>query len=195
MYDFVENIKVDDLDNESFNVFREKIKGKNCFGEDILNLSNKELLYKINLIENDKLKPAAILLFHKTPEKFFPGAYIKVKSSFDGSFEKQQDEVHNSLFMQADEIVNFLFGNYLYRKNNQNSFSRSLVENSIYYELAHKNFDLTLPFEIEVSDGVILIGAECAIYDSGEVTQLLVNKKYDSLNQDIERIFQMAGFK
>ena len=39
---------------------------------------NLKLLQKLNLLENGKLKRAAILLFGKNPKRFYTSAFIKV---------------------------------------------------------------------------------------------------------------------
>ena len=59
----------------------------------------------LGLIENGKLKRAAILLFHRNPKKWVTGAYIKIGYFGEGSNLRYQDEIHGSLFMQADRVI------------------------------------------------------------------------------------------
>jgi len=60
----VEDITVDDLDEESLKIFRrEALRSKRMAQED-LDLSNAELLSKLHLISNGKLKRSAVLLFY-----------------------------------------------------------------------------------------------------------------------------------
>lgn len=48
----------------------------------------------LNLIDNGRLKRAAILLFHHNPEKWIPGAYVKI-GYFESDAElRYQDEIH-----------------------------------------------------------------------------------------------------
>ncbi len=46
--------------------------------EEDLNMSNEQLLDSLGLFEQGRLKRAAILLFHRNPEKWVTGAYIKM---------------------------------------------------------------------------------------------------------------------
>lgn len=50
-----------------------------------LNMSNEQLLDSLGLLEHGKLKCAAILLFHRNPEKWVTGAYIKIGYFGEGS--------------------------------------------------------------------------------------------------------------
>lgn len=48
--------------------------------------TNEQILDSLNLLENGQLKRAAILLFHHNPEKWIPGAYVKI-----GYFESDSE--------------------------------------------------------------------------------------------------------
>ena len=59
----VDDISVDDLDEESFKIFRrEAIRSRRMTREE-LDISNEELLSKLRLMTNGKLKRSAVLLF------------------------------------------------------------------------------------------------------------------------------------
>ena len=63
----VDNISVEDLDAESFKIFRrEALRSKRMTASE-LNISNAELLSKLRLMSNGKLKRAAVLLFYSDP--------------------------------------------------------------------------------------------------------------------------------
>ena len=66
----------------------------------------------LGLIENGKLKRAAILLFHRNPEKWVTGAYIKIGYFGEGSDLRYQDEIHGSLFMQAERVIELIYLKY-----------------------------------------------------------------------------------
>ena len=51
--------------------------------KDDLKLSRSELLEKLNLFDGLMLKRAAVLLFHRNPEKWITGSFVKI-----GFFEK-----------------------------------------------------------------------------------------------------------
>lgn len=74
----VDGITAEDLDKESFDIFRREALHSGRMTEDDLDMNNEQLLDSLGLIENGKLKRAAILLFHRNPEKWVTGAYIKI---------------------------------------------------------------------------------------------------------------------
>ena len=92
----------EDLDKESFDIFRREALRSGRMTKEDLKMSNEELLDNLGLTENGKLKRAAVLLFHRNPEKWVAGAYIKIGYFGEGSDLRYQDEIHGSLFMQAE---------------------------------------------------------------------------------------------
>ena len=66
----VENVNVDDLDKESFDIFHREAIRSGRMSKDDLKLSNQDLLEKLNLLDGTMLKRAAVLLFHRNPEKW-----------------------------------------------------------------------------------------------------------------------------
>lgn len=94
---------IEDLRNDSFDIFREQaVRSKRIDKKDI-DASNEQLLDSLNLLENNHLKRAAILLFHHNPEKWIPGEYIKIGYFESDSELRYQDEIHGSLISQADK--------------------------------------------------------------------------------------------
>ena len=65
----LENVSVDDLDKESFDIFHREAIRSGRMSKDDLKLSTLELLEKLNLLDGTMLKRAAVLLFHRNPEK------------------------------------------------------------------------------------------------------------------------------
>ena len=63
----VDNITVDDLDGESFKIFRREAKRRQRMTDEELNISNAELLEKLHLMVDGKLKRSAVLLFYHDP--------------------------------------------------------------------------------------------------------------------------------
>ena len=61
----LENVSVDDLDKESFDIFHREAIRSGRMSKDDLKLSNQDLLEKLNLLDGTMLKRAAVLLFHR----------------------------------------------------------------------------------------------------------------------------------
>lgn len=109
----VDDVTVEDLDKESFDIFRREALRSGRMTEADLNMSNEQLLNSLGLLERGKLKRAAILLFHRNPEKWVTGAYIKIGYFGEGSDLRYQDEIHGSLFIQADRIIELIYLKYM----------------------------------------------------------------------------------
>ena len=71
-------VKVEDLDDASFALFRRYAKHSGRMEAADLMDDNATLLDKLRLVEGDYLKRAAVLTFHPDPERFVTGAYIKI---------------------------------------------------------------------------------------------------------------------
>lgn len=66
------------------------------------------MLEKLKLTEGDYLKRAAVLLFHKTPDRFITGAFVKIGFFVSESELGYHDEIHGPLFTQANTVIDLL---------------------------------------------------------------------------------------
>ena len=87
----VDGVEFRDLDKESFDIFRREAKKSGRMTVQDLAMTNEELLDNLNLTENGKLTRAAVLLFHRQPERWFGGAYVKIGFFGDGPDLQYQD--------------------------------------------------------------------------------------------------------
>ena len=109
----VENVTEDDLDKESFDIFSREALRSGRMSKDDLKLSRGQLLEKLNLYDDGKLKRAAILLFHRNPEKWVTGSWVKIGYFINNADIRYQDEIHGSLMMQAERTIDLLYTKYL----------------------------------------------------------------------------------
>ena len=112
----VEGVTVEDLDKESFDIFRREAVRSKRMTKDDLNVSNVELLDSLDLLKDGKLTRAAVLLFHRTPQKWMFGTYTKIGRFGKGSDLLYQDEVIGSLFLQAERVIELIYLKYLKEK-------------------------------------------------------------------------------
>lgn len=73
----ISNITVEDLDKESFDIFRREALRSGRMTKEDLDISNAELLEKLDLMENGRLKRAGAMCFYRMPEKVISGCYVK----------------------------------------------------------------------------------------------------------------------
>lgn len=102
---------IDDIDIKTIERFKEiAIKRLPFVTEEKDNL---KLLQKLNLLENGKLKRAAILLFGKNPKQFYTSAFIKVGKFLTDADIVASDDVEGDLFKQVEKAIELLRAKYL----------------------------------------------------------------------------------
>jgi len=109
-----ENAKISDLDVPTINEFKSLSVQRFPLAEQEKN--NFKLLEKLNLVENKKLKRAALLLFGKNPKKFFPGAFIKIGKFVSDTDIISSDDIEGNLFQQVNKAIEVLKNKYLVSK-------------------------------------------------------------------------------
>ncbi|OUD35371.1 ATP-binding protein [Flavobacterium sp. FPG59] len=73
-----EGASLDDIDDNSIKTFVKDALKSGRMPNDIGELSTVELLEKIRLLDHGKLKRAAIILFGKDPNRFYPNIKVKI---------------------------------------------------------------------------------------------------------------------
>jgi len=129
---------LDDIDLETINHFKKLSQKRLSF---VATEDNPELLLeKLNLLENGKLKRAAILLFGKNPRKFFITSYLQIGRFVSESEVISTDIIEGNLFEQVEKAMEILRIKYL--------------QNRFYYEGIVRKEDLEIP-EAALREGII----------------------------------------
>jgi len=106
-----EKATMKDIDIETLDMFRELSKKRLPFA--YREKDNFKLLEKLNLIEDGRLKRAAILLFGKNPKKFYISAYIKVGKFLTDTDIVSTDDIEGNLLQQVEKTIEILKTKYL----------------------------------------------------------------------------------
>jgi ATP-dependent DNA helicase RecG len=106
------NATIKDLDEDSINKFiNDSKKAKRINTEN--DISVQSLLTKLRLIENKKIKRAAIVLFGKDPSKFYPNLHLKIGRFGSNDSDLRFHEVleHNLIELRylIPEVLNSKF--------------------------------------------------------------------------------------
>lgn len=198
----VENVAIEDLDKESFDIFRrEAVRSKRMTKAD-LNMSNAELLDSLNLLNNGKLTRAAVLLFHRTPQKWMFGTYTKIGKFGQGSDLQYQDEVIGSLFMQAERVMELIYLKYLKAPITYENmtrvetypFPKDAVREALYNALVHSRWSTGIPIQIRIEDDAMFISNECVFPSDWTMDSLLQRHQSRPYNPKIARAFFRAGY-
>lgn len=198
----IEGVTAEDLDKESFDIFRrEAIRSKRMTKDD-LNMSNAELLDSLDLLKDGKLTRAAVLLFHRTPQKWMFGTYTRIGKFGKGSDLQYQDEVIGSLFMQAERVIELIYLKYLKAPVTYDNltrvetypFPKDAVREALYNALVHSRWSAGIPIQVRIEDDAMYISNECVFPSDWTMESLLQRHQSRPYNPKIARAFFRAGY-
>lgn len=198
----IEGVAVEDLDKESFDIFRREAVRSKRMTKDDLNMSNAELLDSLDLLKDGKLTRAAVLLFHRTPQKWMFGTYTKIGKFGKGSDLQYQDEVIGSLFMQAERVIELIYLKYLKAPITYDNltrvetypFPKDAVREALYNALVHSRWSAGIPIQIRIEDDAMYISNECVFPSDWTMESLLQRHQSRPYNPKIARAFFRAGY-
>ena len=197
----VDGITIDDLDAESFKIFRREALRSKRMTEAELNISNEELLSKLKLLSNGKLKRSAVLLFYGDPSIVQVGSFVKVGKFANGTVE-YHDDLEGSLISTADKVVDLIYLKYLKakityehdRRVETYPFARNAIREAIYNAIAHNCYMYGTPIQIRIEEEQIIISNRCILPEGWTAETLM--QPHDSIpyNPDIANVFYRAGY-
>jgi ATP-dependent DNA helicase RecG len=127
---------------------------------DIDGLSTPELLDKLRLTKNGKLKRAAIILFGKDPGKFYPNTFVKIGKFEDDDFTIRFQELEDGNIIQVlDKVLRTLDYKFLIRNISFKGMNRietleypiPALREMLLNALIHRNY-MGAPTQIRVYD-------------------------------------------
>lgn len=198
----VDDVTVDDLDSDSFKIFRrEALRSKRMTQED-LDISNEELLKKLHLMADGKLKRSAVLLFHSDPSRVQVGSYVKI-GRFSGNADLlYQDVLEDSLIKIADKVIDLIYLKYLKakityehdRRVETYPFARDAIREAVYNAIAHNCYMFGTPIQIRIEDEAIIISNRCILPENWTVETLMEPHESIPYNENIANAFYYAGY-
>ena len=104
----------DDIDENTFSAFLKMSEEKGRL-PDIVGLTTQQIFEKLLLTENGHLKRAALVLFGKNPERFYPNTFVKI-GRWEGNNILFHDVEEGNLFALLRNVTNKLNNDYLKQK-------------------------------------------------------------------------------
>ncbi|MBP5369856.1 MAG: putative DNA binding domain-containing protein [Bacteroidales bacterium] len=200
----VDWVGIDDLDKESFDIFRREAVRTGRMSVMDVNCSNQQLLDKLGLIDNGKLKRAAVLLFYRYPQRFVTGCYVKIgKFPVGNSAELlYQDTVEGSLMLMADRTIDLIYLKYLTASISYHHdvrvetypYAREAVREAVYNALIHTKWQDGIPIQIRVQDDVMYISNQCSFPTDWTIADLLKPHRSRPYNPQLAATFYRAGY-
>lgn len=198
----VENITVDDLDDESFKIFRKEALRMKRMTEKDLNISNRELLEKLHLMMDGKLKRSAVLLFYHDPAVVQNGSHVQIAKFGEGSNIQYQDMMEGSLISTADKVVDIIYLKYLKakitfehdRRVETYPFARDAVREAVYNAIIHNCYMFGSPIQIRIGDDEMIISNQCILPEGWTIDTFMEKHDSQPYNPDIASVFYRAGY-
>jgi len=198
----VPNVSVNDLKKDTFDFFRKRAVKAQRIEEDVLTDSNELLIDNLQLIENEYLKRAAILLFHANPDKFVTGAYVKI-----GYFEtdddlKFQDEVHGNLFEQVEKTMDLLFTKYIkssisyegINRVEKYEYPKDAIREALLNAVSHKDYSGGVPIQISMYSDKLIFWNEGQLPEDWTIENLSIKHPSKPYNPDIANALFRSGY-
>ncbi len=145
-----ERATLDDIDRKAIDYFLKKGIEAQRIPESERDASTKDVIESLGLLEdNNNLKNAAILLFGKKPQRFFPSVVFKIgrfgKDEVDLMF---QDVIEGNIIHMADSVMEALQAKYLVspvRFEGMQSYEtleipKETMREILYNAIAHKDY-------------------------------------------------------
>ena len=197
-----DDVGIDDLDEESFQIFRREALRSKRMTEEQLNISNAELLSKLHLMSRGKLKKSAILLFHRDPGIIQNGCCVRIGKFGAGPDAPYQDTLECSLIRIADQVMDLVYLKYLKpridyapdRRSETYPFPGAAVREAVFNALAHNAYMFGVPIQIRISDEEMIISNSCILPDGWTADTLLAPHSSVPCNQDIANVFFRCGY-
>lgn len=198
----VDNISVDDLDDESFKIFRREALRRKRMTQEELNISNEELLNKLHLMTDGKLKRSAVLLFYHDPSVVQNGSHVQVGKFGEGADLQYQDVLEGSLITTADKVIDLIYFKYLKakityehdRRMETYPFAREAVREAVYNAIIHNCYMFGAPIQIRIEDEAMIISNSCVLPDGWTTDTLMEPHDSRPYNPDMAGVFYRAGY-
>ena len=197
----VDNITVDDLDGESIKIFKREALRSGRMSKEELNISNEELMQKLNLMSDGKLKRSAVLLFYHNPSIVQSGSIVMI-GRFNGADILYQDVFEGSMINTADKVVDLIFLKYLKAKITYDKevrietypYSREAIREAVYNAIIHNCYMYGAPIQIRIEDRQMIISNCCILPDGWTIDTL--NQSHQSMpyNPEMANTFYRAGY-
>ena len=198
----VPGVKVEELSNKAFELFKKSAVAKKRMPESFLGESNLSILKNLKLFRNGELTRAAILLFHPDPEEYIFGSTVKVGFFRSSSTLVHQDEFSGSLFELLANLRTALDLKYLkayisfkgFQRVEEYLFPEEALREGILNALVHKDYSRGIPIQIKIFEDKLLIYNNGVMPEEWTIKDLLdVDHDSHPYNPLLASTFYKAG--
>jgi ATP-dependent DNA helicase RecG len=161
------------------------------------------LLKKLNLLTSSLLPTkAAILLFDKNPQRFFPQAVIKIGRFINEADIVSSDIVEGNLFQQAETTLAILKTKYLLsgityegaHRRERLEYPYEALREAVFNALIHRDYNTTSTIQIKIYNNSLSIANEGKLPPEITIDDLKREHLSKPRNKLLADIFYKAGF-
>ena len=197
----VPHVAVGGLSGEAIARFRKLAARSQRLDAATLQEPDAALVEKLNLLEGQYLKRAAILLFHATPQRWFIGASVKLGYFRSDTDLVYHDQIEGDLFTQAHKTVELLLGKYLKAVISYEGLQRvetwpvpeAALREALLNALIHRDYAVGAPIQIRVHDDLLRIWNPGELPEHWSLERLLQAHPSRPFNPTIANAFFRAG--
>ncbi len=199
-----EGAGMEEIDRGAVRYFTEKAAGaRRLGGHGAGRMDARRVLESLGLFDGDgKLKNAAVLLFGKNPQKFFPGAVFRIGRFGRGEADLMfQDSVEGNLLQMTDRVVEILRSKYLVSPVHYEGLQRvepleipeDALREAIFNSIIHKDYS-GAHIQMKVRDNRVELWNEGKLPEGYTVKKLLGAHASRPRNRNLAAAFYRAGF-
>jgi ATP-dependent DNA helicase RecG len=197
----VPRVSIKDLKREALLYFRKEAEKSNRLSREIIEEKDLHLLEKLQLLEGQYLKRAAVLLFCPEPELFVPGAFVKIGRFKTNSELLYQDEIHGPLLEQVEKTMDLLLTKYLsagisytgIHRREKYPYPEKGLREAILNAIAHKDYGSHSPVQISVHEQSLFIWNDGRLPENWTIEDLLKKHGSRPFNPLVANTFFRAG--
>ena len=194
---------LNDIDREAVDYFIRKGIEAGRVPDDLRKASTEEVLTSLGLIDdNGGLTNAAVLLFGKNPQRYYPSAVFKIgRFGINEADLRFQDVIEGNILQMAERVMNVLKAKYLIspvrfegmQRYEKLELPKEALREILYNAIAHK--DYTGPdIQMHVYDSSMEIWNEGELPEGYTQATLFARHSSKPRNHKIANVFFKAGF-
>ncbi len=198
----VPRLALNDCNPVALQWFRDKAAKSGRVDELVLADTDTALLASLQLEDGEHLKRATALLFGKDPERFVPGAFIKLGFFVTDDDLRYQDEIHSDLFAQVEKTLDTLRAKYLkayisyagLQRLETFLFPMLALREALLNAVMHKDYSSGIPIQISVYQHKIVLWNAGQLPERWTLEKLMGKHPSHPFNPLLASAFFRAGY-
>ena len=196
----LDNINIGQINKQTIEIFKryaiDRLPSIN------LEKSSRSILNKLNLLESNKYKRAAILLFGKNTQKIFPQAHIRIGRFVSESEIVSSDIIEGNLFEQLENTLEILRKKYLINlfkfegvhRREKSFYPIEALREALLNAIIHRDYNSNSAIQVRIYDNKLMILNEGSLPEGLSIDSL--KKTHLSIPRNIllANVFYKAGF-